>query len=456
MLADRLKEKVSKALLDLAENIKPKVAKGKPFHFLHSFYDGNYTLMFQPGTTTKGKVHLRDGIDSKRTMFTVVIAMIPCLLFGMWNAGHQHFAPIIEIAERLISAISLDSLSQEVLWAKINALAAVDGGLADAMYEAGRRNLEGPELLSYIMPSIENIADAGFFSKFIYGAIRVLPIVVVSYVTGLGIEFAVAQMKGHPIAEGFLVSGMLIPLIMPVTIPLWMVVVATAFAVIIGKEIFGGTGMNILNVALTARVFIFFAYPTSISGDKVWIQDLVDGASGATALAQAFEGGVAGLSWSWFDMFIGSIPGSIGETSTLMILIGAAILIATGIGSWKIMLSVMLGAGVMGILLNIVGGMEGVENQFLAVPFYYHWVMGGLAFGAVYMATDPVTASQTEKGKWIYGFLIGFFAILVRVLNPAYPEGIMLAILFFNVFAPLIDHYIVEANIKRRLAYAKG
>lgn len=456
MLADKLKDMVAKALHDLADNVKPKVAKGKPFHFLHSFYDGNYTFLFQPGTVTKGKVHLRDGIDSKRTMFTVVIAMIPCLLFGMWNSGHQHFMPLIDAAESLLSGLNKGLFSMEVIMAKVDAMAAVHPALADAIYEAGRMNLEGKELLAFIMPTIESLADVGFFGKFWFGLLGVLPIVIVSYVTGLGIEFAVAQMKGHAIAEGFLVSGMLIPLIMPVTIPLWMVAVATAFAVIIGKEIFGGTGMNILNVALTARVFIFFAYPTSISGDKVWIDGLIDGASGATALAAGYEGGMTGLSnWSWFDMFIGSIPGSVGETSTAMILIGAFILILTGIGSWRVMLSVMLGAGVMGILLNAIGMMEGVENKWLEVPFYYHWVMGGLAFGAVYMATDPVTASQTTKGKWIYGFLIGFFAILIRVLNPAYPEGIMLAILFFNVFAPLIDHYIVEANIKRRLAYAK-
>lgn len=454
MLADRLKEKVSKALLDVADNVKPKVAKGKTFHFLHSFYDGNYTFLFQPGTTTKGKVHLRDGIDSKRTMFTVVIAMIPCLLFGMWNGGHQHFAPLVAAASDLLA--SLDTLSMEVIMAKIETLAAVHDPLADALEMANLKNLEDAAKIEYLTPAINDLADTGFFGKFLYGAIRVVPILVVSYLTGLGIEFAIAQVKGHAIAEGFLVSGMLIPLIMPITIPLWMVVLATAFAVIIGKEIFGGTGMNILNVALTARVFIFFAYPTSISGDKVWIDSLVDGASGATALAQGYEGGLANMSWGFFDMFIGTIPGSIGETSALMILLGAVILIATGIGNWKIMLSVMIGAGVMGLLLNAVSTMDGVTNPFLAVPFYYHWVMGGLAFGAVFMATDPVTASQTEKGKWIYGFLIGFFAVLIRVLNPAYPEGIMLAILFFNVFAPLIDHYVVESNIKRRLSYAKG
>lgn len=457
MLGDNFKNKVSELIHDALDNVKPHVSKGKPFHFLHSFYDGNYTFLFQPGSVTAGKVHLRDGIDSKRTMFTVVIALIPCLLFGMFNAGHQHFVPLMAAASDLLAQIGSGALSVDAIYEKLEIMKLVHPALEEAMYEAQRG---GPDKLAAIQmatPVLNDVATIGFFGKFLYGAIKVLPIVIVSYVTGLGIEFAVAQMKGHPIAEGFLVSGMLIPLIMPVTIPLWMVAVATAFAVIIGKEIFGGTGMNILNVALLCRVFIFFAYPTYISGDKVWIQSLVDfeGVSGATALAQGYEGGVNAFAWTWWDMFVGTIPGSIGETSFIMILIGAFVLIWTGIGSWKVMLSVMLGAGVMGIILNLASLLPGVEAPFLAVPFYYHWVMGGLAFGAVFMATDPVTASQTEKGKWIYGFLIGLFAILIRVINPAYPEGIMLAILFFNVFAPLIDHYIVQANIKRRLAYAK-
>lgn len=455
MLGDNFKNRVAELLHDALDSMKPHVAKGKPFHFLHSFYDGNYTLLFQPGTVTTGRVHLRDGIDSKRTMFTVVIAMIPCLLFGMFNVGYQHFAPLTAAATELINGINASMFSAELIVEKIKTLAEVHPALADALYEATRKGSTDEETVTITFEALNSLASVGFWAKFLYGAIKVLPIVIVSYVTGLGIEFGVAQIKGHAIAEGFLVSGMLIPLIMPVTIPLWMVVVATAFAVIIGKEIFGGTGMNILNVALTARVFIFFAYPTYISGDKVWIDALIDGASGATALAQGYEGGLTALSWSWWDMFIGTIPGSVGETSFIAIILGAFILIFTGIGSWKIMLSVLLGAGVMGIILNLAALAPGIENPFLAVPFYYHWVMGGLAFGAVYMATDPVTASQTEKGKWIYGFLIGVFAIIIRVINPAYPEGIMLAILFFNVFAPLIDYYIVQANIKRRLAYAK-
>lgn len=457
MLGDNFKNKVAEQIHQALDNLKPHVSKGKPFHFLHSFYDGNYTFLFQPPSVTSGRVHLRDGIDSKRTMFTVVIAMIPCLLFGMFNAGHQHFVPLIAAASDLLAQMGSGLLSVDALYEKIEIMSQVHPALADALYEAQRGGPDKANALAMATPVLNDIANVGFLGKFLYGAIKVLPIVIVSYVTGLGIEFAVAQMKGHAIAEGFLVSGMLIPLIMPVTIPLWMVAVATAFAVIIGKEIFGGTGMNILNVALLSRVFIFFAYPTYISGDKVWIESLLsfDGVSGATALAQGYEGGINALAWSWWDMFVGTIPGSVGETSVIMILIGAFVLIWTGIGSWKVMLSVMLGAGVMGIILNLSSMLPGVENPFLAVPFYYHWVMGGLAFGAVFMATDPVTAAQTEKGKWIYGFLIGLFAILIRVINPAYPEGIMLAILFFNVFAPLIDHYIVQANIKRRLAYAK-
>lgn len=455
MLADKLLEKISGALLDVAEKVKPHVEKGKPFHFLHSFYDGNYTFLFQPGTVTKGLVHLRDGIDSKRTMFTVVIALIPCLLFGFFNAGFQHFTPLIAAATDLLSQMSAGMLAPEVIIEKLELLAAVHGPLADLMSEASTKSWTNEELIQASYPVLNNLADVGFFGKLWYGIIQVLPIVIVSYITGLGIEFAIAQAKGHAIAEGFLVSGMLIPLVMPVTIPLWMVAVATAFAVIIGKEIFGGTGMNILNVALTARVFIFFAYPTFISGDKVWISELIDGASGATALAEGAAGGLVAFSWTWWEMFVGTVPGSVGETSFIAILLGAIILIVTGIGSWRIMLSVLVGAGVMGIILNAVNSGFDLANPFLAVPFYYHWVLGGLAFGAVFMATDPVTASQTTKGKWIYGFLIGFFAILIRVLNPAYPEGIMLAILFFNVFAPLIDYYVVQGNIKRRLAYAK-
>jgi Na+-transporting NADH:ubiquinone oxidoreductase subunit B len=380
-----------KALRKQLDKIKPQFQKGGKFEKLHSSFDAFETFLFVPDKTTAHGSHIRDSIDMKRTMSIVVIAMIPALLFGMWNIGHQHFHSIGETAALL--------------------------------------------------------------DKFLFGLAKALPIIVVSYVTGLGIEFAFAQIRGHEVNEGFLVSGMLIPLVLPPDIPLWMVAVATAFAVVIGKEVFGGTGMNILNPALTARAFLFFAYPAQLSGDKVWIADKADAYSGATPLAEAAAGidaGVVNFSHSFMDMFLGVIPGSIGETSTLAILFGALILIFTGVGSLRIMLSVIIGGVFMGGLLNIVGA-----NAFMDVPFYYHLVMGGFAFGAVYMATDPVTASQTNTGKLIYGFLIGLMAVLIRVLNPAYPEGMMLAILLMNVFAPLIDHYVVEANIKRRLKRMK-
>ena len=357
------------------------------------------TFLFVPNATTKGRVHIRDANDMKRSMIIVVIAMVPALLFGMWNTGYQHFMAM---------------------------------GV-----------------------------DADFWQRIWFGFLKVLPIIVVSYGVGLGIEIAFSQMRHEEVAEGYFVSGMLIPLIMPVDVPLWMVAVATVFAVIIGKEVFGGSGMNILNPALVARAFLFFAYPAHMSGDKVWIAGMmdgtgvVDGFSGATILGQAaantsnFVNGL-GESFSTWDMFLGTIPGSIGETSTLAILIGALIIILTGVGSWKIIVSVFAGGAVMGLLLNAFA-----VNEFMALPFWEHLILGGFAFGAVYMATDPVSGAQTERGKWIYGFLIGFLAILIRVLNPAYPEGVMLAILLMNVFAPLIDHYIIEANIRRRLKRAK-
>jgi Na+-transporting NADH:ubiquinone oxidoreductase subunit B len=380
-----------KALRKQLDKIKPQFQKGGKFEKLHSTFDAFETFLFVPDKTTAHGSHIRDSIDMKRTMSIVVIALIPTLLFGIWNAGQQHFMSIGE--------------------------------------------------------------TAAFWDKILFGLIKILPIIVVSYVVGLGIEFAFAQIRHHEVNEGFLVSGMLIPLVLPPDIPLWMVALATAFAVIIGKEVFGGTGMNILNPALTARAFLFFAYPASMSGDKVWIAEKADAFSGATPLAEAAAGvssGTVHFTHSFMDMFMGFIPGSIGETSTLAILIGAVILVYTGIGSLRIMLSVVLGGVFMGGLLNLFGA-----NAYMQVPFYYHLVMGGFAFGAVYMATDPVTASQTNKGKLIYGFLIGLMAVLIRVLNPAYPEGMMLAILLLNVFAPLIDHYVVEANIKKRLKRLK-
>lgn len=377
-----------KAIRKILDNIKPHVQKGGKFEMLHSAYDSIETLFFvSDKVTTKGS-HIRDGVDMKRTMIWVVLALVPIMLFGMWNVGRLHF------------------LSQGVA--------------------------------------------AEFWEIFFYGFLKVLPIIIVTYVVGLGIEIIFAQKRGHEVNEGFFVSGMLIPLLLPPDIPLWMVAVATAFAVIIGKEVFGGTGMNILNPALTARAFLFFAYPSDMSGDKVWISDKADAFSGATPLGDALVGNIDALP-SPLEMFIGTIPGSIGETSTLLIIFGALILLGTGVASWRIMLSTVVGAMVMGGLFNLWG-----LNDYMNIPAYYHLILGGFAFGAVFMATDPVTASQTNRGKYIYGFLIGLIAVLIRVFNPAYPEGMMLAILLMNVFAPLIDHYVVESNIKKRLKRAKA
>lgn len=395
-----------KFLRDTFDKLKPHFDKGGKFEKLHYVFDGHETLFFTPKTVTKAKgVQVRDALDMKRLMVTVIISMLPCLLFGTWNVGHQHF------------------LAQGIL-------------------------------------------DASLLDKVWIGAFKVVPIIIVSYTTGLAIEFTATTIRKHPINEGFLVSGMLIPLVMPADIPLWQVALATAFSVIIAKEAFGGTGMNILNVALTARAFLYFAYPADISGD-VWTYlpqgtEVVAGYSGATPLAisaAATDNAVAALNnfgtgwadniYSFSNMFFGFIPGSIGETSTLMCLIGAAILILTGVGSWKIILSVFAGAYAMGAIMNLIGG-----NAFMEIPAHYHLVMGGLAFGAVFMASDPVTAAQTETGKWIFGFLVGILTVLIRVFNPAYPEGIMLAILLMNVFAPLIDYYVVGANKKRRLKRA--
>lgn len=382
-----------KGLRKLLDNIKPQFEKGGKLEKFYSFFDAIETLLFVPDLVTAKGTHIRDSNNMKRAMFLVVIAMVPALLFGMYNTGLQHF------------------ISQ---------------------------GMEG-----------------GFWDYFGHGLIRVLPIVIVSYATGLTVEIIAAQIRGHEVNEGFFVSGMLIPLVLPVDTPLWMISVATIFAIIIGKEIFGGTGMNILNVALLARAFLFFAYPSQMSGDKVWISGLVkgegviDGFSGATPLANGAAGDIQNIP-STLDMFIGTIPGSIGETSTLAILIGAILILATGVASWRIMLSVFVGGFAMGLILNAFA-----VNPFMEISAWDHLVMGGFAFGAVFMATDPVTGAQTIRGKYIYGFLIGFLAILIRVLNPAYPEGVMLAILLMNVFAPLIDHYVVEANIKRRLKRAK-
>jgi Na+-transporting NADH:ubiquinone oxidoreductase subunit B len=371
------------------DKLKPNFEKGGRLHFLRSTAEAFASFLYVPNTVTGKGTHIRDAIDLKRTMSVVVVALMPALLFGMWNVGFQYHL--------------------------------LTGQTAD------------------------------FWTVFWVGAKNVLPIIVVSYVTGLGIEFVVAQWRGHEVNEGFLVTGLLIPMIMPVTIPLWMVALATAFAVIIGKEVFGGTGMNIFNPALLARAFIFFAYPSYISGDKVWValssqQDkLIDGLSGATALAKA-SAGTEFTEYQISDMLMGFVPGSIGETSVIAILIGGLLLLLTGVASIRIMLSVFAGGFLTGVVFNIVGG-----TPYLEMPAYYHLIMGGFAFGAVFMATDPVTSAQTNRGKWIYGFLIGMLAVLIRVFNPAYPEGMMLAILLMNAFAPLIDYYVVQANINRRL-----
>jgi len=393
-----------KLIQKLFDDIKPNFEKGAKWEKFHPLYEGHRTIFFAPDfITSKKGTQIKDAADLKRVMMTVIIAMIPCLIFGMWNVGHQHF--------------------------------------------------------------IATGVEATLLEKFWIGIMKVVPIIAVSYGVGLSIEFTFCVIHQKPVEEGFLVTGMLIPLVMPATIPLWQVALATAFAVIIGKEVFGGTGMNILNVALTARAFLYFAYPSQISGD-VWTylgdKAPVDGFSGATILAYGAEAAgnktnmmdlVAGH-WSagmfdFWNMFMGIIPGSIGETSTLMCILGALILVATGVGSWKIIVGVVIGTLAMGGIFNLVA-----VNSFMEMPAHYHLVIGGLAFGAVYMATDPVSASQTETGKWIYGILIGVITVLIRVVNPAYPEGIMLAILFMKVFAPLIDFYVVEANKKRRLSRA--
>lgn len=364
---------------------KPKFEKGGKLEKFHSVFTGFESFLFVPNTTTSSGAHIRDAVDLKRTMIIVVLALIPALLFGIYNVGYQHFNAV--------------------------------GGLADTT----------------------------FFQLFFYGLWKVLPMIIVSYVVGLGIEFAVAQMKGHEINEGFLVSGLLIPMIMPVEAPLWMVALSTAFAVIIGKEIFGGTGMNIWNPALLARAFFFFSYPSMISGDKVWIAgDTADAISQATPLAQMALG--QPLTYSTADMFWGFIPGSVGETSAFCILIGAVILLLTNVASWRTMISVFVGGYLMALIFQPISGVEA----------YQQLLMGGFAFGAVFMATDPVTSAQTNTGKYVYGLLIGAMAVIIRCINPGYPEGMMLAILLMNTFAPLIDWFVVQANIKRRLKRAKA
>ena len=375
-------------LRSFIDKIKPNFVEGGKFPWLQSTFEAFETFAFTPNRVTKRGCHVRDAIDLKRAMIVVVIALAPAMLFGMWNIGYQHY-------------------------------------------------LATPETLNSQLSTL---------NCFWFGFLRMLPMLAVSYIVGLGIEFTFAQIRHHEVNEGFLVTGFIIPMIVPVTTPLWQLALATAFAVIIGKEVFGGTGMNFLNPALVARAFLFFAYPTRMSGDNVWIaNDLwgTDAITGATPLGEL----AAGMqpSASALDMFIGTIPGSTCETSVLAVALGATLLLITGIASWRIMLSVVVGGGLMGLLFNAIGA-----NEYMQLPFYYHYLMGGFAFGAVFMATDPVTAAQTNIGKWIYGLLIGIFAVMLRVINPAYPEGMMLAILLMNCFAPLIDHCVISRNIAMR------
>lgn len=385
-----------KALRNYLDKIKPNFEEGGKLHAFRSVFDGFETFLFVPNSTSKSGTHIHDAIDSKRIMSIVVIALIPALLFGMYNVGYQHYA-----------------------------LAGMEGT---------------------------------FWQLFGYGFLAVLPKIIVSYIVGLGIEFVVAQWKNEEIQEGFLVSGILIPMIVPVECPLWILAIATAFSVIFAKEIFGGTGMNVFNVALITRAFLFFAYPAKMSGDAVWVShESICGLGGnpdvvtaATPLGiAATSGNVLPDSLSQFnwDAFWGFIPGSIGETSVVAIAIGAVLLLVTGIASWKTMLSVFVGGALTAWLFNVAGPDTAVAH----LPWYNHLIMGGFCFGAVFMATDPVTSARTETGKYIYGFLIGAVAIVIRVLNPGYPEGMMLAILLMNVFAPLIDYYVVQSNISKRM-----
>lgn len=378
-----------KSIYSYIKKIKPTFQPGGKLSMFQSTFEAFESFLYVSDKVTRTGAHIRDGIDLKRTMITVIFAMVPAMLFGMWNVGFQY--------HRLMGM------------------------------------------------------DAGFWMNFWFGLEKVLPIIVVSYVSGLAVEFIFAQFRGHEVNEGFLVTGLLIPLVLPVTIPLWIVAVGTIFSVIFVKEAFGGTGMNVFNPALMARAFIFFAYPAKISGDLVWVWGAqgggraLDGFSGATPLSAPAVGDISQIP-SWYDLFFGFIPGSIGETSKLAILLGALLLVFTGIASLRIMLSTLAGGVVMTLIFNAIGA-----NAYMTIDPITQLLMGGFLFGTVFMATDPVTGSQTPTGKIIYGFLIGMFAIMIRVFNPAYPEGMMLAILLMNLFAPLIDHMVVQRNIKRRL-----
>ena len=404
--------------MGLKQNLHNFKEKNKDKKWIPGF-NALFTFLYTPNETTHNGTHIKAVDDLKRTMNTVIMALVPCLIFGMYNAGYQH-----HLAQGLIDAS--------------------DGFLGASFWA---------------------------WDNLVIGLWKVLPLVIVSYGVGLAIEFLFAVIKGHEVEEGYLVTGMLVPLIVPIDTPLWMLAVAVAFGVVIGKEVFGGTGMNILNPALTIRAFLFFAYPTWMSGDKVWVHgavertnqiaagESVDAISGETILGSLAQN-KGTLDYDWLDMFFGMIPGSVGETSTLLIVLGGLFLIFAKIGSWRIMLSSVIGALVMGLIFNgvVSSGWITESSKFyglMSTEFWHHLLIGGFAFGTVFMATDPVTASQTNKGKWIYGFLVGFISIMIRVFNPAYPEGVMLAILLMNVFAPTIDHYVVQGNVKKRLKRAK-
>lgn len=404
--------KLLRSLMDRQEKL---FAEGGPLHKLYPLYEAGDTFLFTPSSTTKGASHVRDGLDLKRLMSVVIVALLGTIYMAIYNTGYQAHLAISRGA------------------------APLDTWQTDAMHSFGLA-FDPTDLVACL----------------VHGALYFVPVLVVTYAVGLGWEALFAMVRGHEINEGFLVTGMLFPLILPPTVPLWQVAIGISFGVVIGKEIFGGTGKNIFNPALLSRAFLFFAYPVELSGDKVWIaaQTTADGVSGATWLARAAETGPAAFDpgVTWWDAFLGFIPGSMGETSALACLAGAVILILSGIGSWRILTGVVLGTASMALLLNTIGS---TTNPFFNVPIVWHFVLGGWAFGAVYMATDPVSAAHTNTGRWIYGFLIGIFAILIRVINPAYPEGMMLAILLMNVFAATIDHYVVQANVKRRrLRYA--
>ncbi|MCU0305442.1 MAG: NADH:ubiquinone reductase (Na(+)-transporting) subunit B [Thermoanaerobaculales bacterium] len=401
-------------LRTLLDRLEPHFDRGGKLELFYPLYESADTLFFTPGKVNRGTVHVRDGLDLKRMMIAVVIALMPVVFMAMYNTGLQ--------AHRAIAA--------------------------------GATPLDRWQTRLFTALGFDFSTD--LVACFVHGALYFIPVFAVGFAVGIGIEIATAMIRGHEVNEGFFVTGFLLPLTLPPTIPLWQVATGVAFGVIVGKEVFGGTGMNFLNPALTARAFLFFAYPAEISGDSPWIAaDFVgvDGFTGATWLARAMGDGPETLgavgSAAWWQAFIGLIPGSMGETSTLLCLVGAVILIATGIGSWRTMAGVTLGTAATVTLLNAVGS---ASSPAFGVPFGWHVVLGGWAFGTVFMATDPVSSAFTDKGRWVYGFGIGVMVVLVRVVNPAYPEGMMLAILFMNMFAPFIDHFVVQANIKRRVA----